>query len=119
MNGKQKNKILLIICIAFLLIPKFKNMIIITRYYGFYLESFIPEVNVVPDEETAKKIAEDVWVKAYGEEVKSEKPYKVKYDKIGMVWVVEGTLPKDMLGGTAGVIIRKSDGKVLKSWHFK
>ena len=120
--NKGKNRMILIsliLCLIFLSAPKLKNVVVVTKYYGFYLDSFTGENGAVPDEDTAKKIAEMVWIKTFGEEVKKEQPYKVKYDKIFKVWIVEGALPKDMLGGTAGIIIRKSDGEILKKWHFK
>lgn len=121
----RKNKILLIsliICVVFLVIPKLKNVIVITRYQGFYLENVVGENDLVSDEETAKSIAETVWLKVYGEEIKKQKPYKVKYDAICKVWVVRGSLPeptkeKIVSGGTAGIIIQRNNGEILKVWH--
>ena len=72
----------------------------------------------VTDEITAKKIAEENWLPVYGKSVLNEKPYVAKI--VGdSVWVVEGSLPKDMLGGTAYIEIRVRDCDILKLTHYK
>jgi len=72
----------------------------------------------VPDESTAKRIAEAVWCPIYGSSVLNEKPYKAKI--IGdSVWVVEGSLPSNQVGGTAYIEIRAADCKVLNVTHGK
>jgi len=76
----------------------------------------IPTDGFVPDAETAKKIAEAVWIPIYGKKViDGEKPFKTKL-KDG-VWTVEGTLPAGDLGGVALVEIAKSDGRILRVTH--
>lgn len=72
----------------------------------------------VNDEETAMKIAEAIWVPIYGKDIYDQKPF-VAVLKGDTVWVVEGTLPMEVLGGTAYIEIQKSDGKVLKVTHGK
>ena len=72
---------------------------------------------MVPDQETAIKIAEAIWVPIYGDDVLNEKPYVAKL--VGNVWVVRGSLPPQFLGGTAYIEIRKSDCTVLNVTHFK
>lgn len=69
--------------------------------------------------QTAKEKAEVFWVEIYGESVKDEKPYEVLFDEENQVWLVGGGLPKDMDGGVACILIKKSDGKVLGVWHGK
>lgn len=69
--------------------------------------------------QAAKEKAEVVWVEIYGESVKDEKPYEVLFDEGNQVWLVQGSLPKDMDGGVACILIKKSDGKVLGVWHGK
>jgi Na+-translocating ferredoxin:NAD+ oxidoreductase RnfG subunit len=70
------------------------------------------------DSKSAKKKAEEVWVKTYGKSVKKESsPYEVYFDDTNNVWLVTGTLPKGWLGGVPYILIRKSDGKVLAMWH--
>lgn len=72
--------------------------------------------NYVPDAETAKKIAEAIWLPIYGKDVLTQKPYETEL-KDG-IWIVKGVL-KDELGGTAYIEIQKSDCKILKVTHGK
>lgn len=72
----------------------------------------------VPDETTAKKVAEAIWLPIYGESVLDEKPYKARI--VGdSVWIVEGVLEKGKSGGTAYIEIRLKDCTVLKVTHGK
>lgn len=73
-------------------------------------------VEYVPDAETAKKIAEAIWLPIYGTNVLNEKPYNAELKM--NVWIVTGTL-KDELGGVAYIEIQKSDCKILKVTHGK
>ncbi len=77
---------------------------------------------VVPDEETAKKIAEIIWLPIYGEKIYDEKPFKASLVK--NVWRVKGVLHNRgdstlLMGGTAYIEIRQSDCKILKVFHTK
>ncbi len=78
---------------------------------------YIPKEGFVPNDTTAIKIAEAVWVAIYGEDVYKKKPYKVKL-KNG-IWIVEGTLPRNYQGGVPYILIQKKDGKILKVMHGK
>ncbi|MCI1188077.1 YbbC/YhhH family protein [Hymenobacter sp. DH14] len=80
--------------------------------------SFMPSGGFVPDAATAKRIAEVVWLPIYGKKVLSEKPYQATLNSKG-VWVVEGSLPKDMDGGVAYIEISKRDGRILEVTHGK
>jgi hypothetical protein len=83
-------------------------------------EGYVPPDGFVPDEETAKKIAEAIWLPIYGKSVLRQKPYKAKlFDE--RIWVVEGTLKgwPFVLGGTAYIEIDKNTGEILKLTHFK
>ena len=72
----------------------------------------------VPDESTAKRVAEAIWLPIYGSTVLKEKPYEVKI--IGdSVWVVEGSLSSGQVGGTALIEIRAIDCKILNVIHGK
>ncbi len=71
----------------------------------------------VEDEETAKKIAEAVWVPIYGKDIYNQKPFVATLKDT--VWIVQGSLPEDMAGGVAYIEIQKRDGKVLKVTHGK
>ncbi len=66
----------------------------------------------------AKKKAEKEWFKLYGVWTTiGERPYMASYDSENEVWFVRGTLPEGMVGGTASILIRREDGKVLALWH--
>jgi hypothetical protein len=80
------------------------------------LHSYIPPAGYVPDAETAIRIAVAVWEPIYGKkQIESEKPYQATL-KNG-VWIVEGSLPDDALGGVAVAEISKSDGTILRVTH--
>jgi hypothetical protein len=71
----------------------------------------------VPDETTAIKIAEAIWLPIYGEEIYNYKPFKAELlDK--KVWRVSGTV-HTQLGGSPIAEIEKSDCKILKVIHEK
>jgi hypothetical protein len=77
----------------------------------------LPQQGIVPDERTAVKIAEAVFLPIFGvEEVSKWQPYHAQLDKNG-VWTVYGTLPQGWRGGTPMLAIRKEDGRVLDVWH--
>lgn len=75
----------------------------------------------VPDEVTAKKIAEAIWLPIYGEKILKQSPYKATL--VNDIWIVEGLVPEpyrnepNYRGGTAHIEIRKSDCKILKVTH--
>ncbi len=66
----------------------------------------------VPDPETAKKIAEAIWLPLYGDNIQNQKPFTATLQD--SIWIVQGTLPKGTEGGTAYIEIQKKDCKVLK-----
>jgi len=75
--------------------------------------------NYVPDEKTAIKVAEAIWIPIYGEKVLDKKPFKATISEDGTIWTVKGTVPKGMLGGFPIIEIRKSDCKIIKVFHSK
>ena len=89
-----------------------------------YLDMYLGKIT---DSKTAKEKAEEIWIEFFGEygfeaeEIKSQKPYVVYYDKGNDAWMVHGSLEyslfKRMKGGCANIIIRGSDGQVLAIWH--
>jgi hypothetical protein len=75
----------------------------------------LPFRGVVPNEITAVKIAEAVFLPIYGEEeVSKYRPYEATLKD--NVWTVFGTLKPNARGGTPTMTIQKKDGKVLEIW---
>ena len=73
---------------------------------------------LIKNENTAIQIAEPILCEIYGEShIKDQKPYEVYL--IDNYWVINGTLPIGMLGGTFVIIIDARNSKVLKITHFK
>ncbi|MFN7943909.1 MAG: YbbC/YhhH family protein [Blastocatellia bacterium] len=85
---------------------------------GGKADSYKPKQGYVPDAKTAIKIAEAVWLPIYGEKVlKDERPFQATLEN--GVWIVNGTLPQGMLGGTAEARISKETGCILRVIHYK
>lgn len=73
---------------------------------------------MVPDQLTATKIAEAVWLPIYGKDIYYELPFNAVLYK-DSIWMLSGTLEKGWLGGTAFIAIRKKDGQILSVVHYK
>jgi hypothetical protein len=73
---------------------------------------------VIKDKETATIIAETILFKIYGNEnIMKQRPYEI--NQIDNYWVLNGTLPKNMLGGTFLIILNSTNGQVIKLTHGK
>ncbi|MCL2131780.1 MAG: YbbC/YhhH family protein [Lentimicrobiaceae bacterium] len=73
---------------------------------------------IVKDSLTATVIAETVLFDIYGESnIVKQKPYKIYH--INNYWVLRGTLPKNMTGGTFLIIIDDRNSQVVKITHGK
>jgi hypothetical protein len=77
---------------------------------------------LVPDEQTAIKIAEAVLFPIYGERaITQQRPYVVKL--VDGKWSIDGSLPKPtdandgIVGGTFHIVISQRDARVLEIWH--
>ncbi len=69
-------------------------------------------------EEQLRALRKPVLLPVYGDHIKSERPFQAEL--VGdSVWIVEGMLPKNTLGGVAYVEIRKIDGCILGMTHGK
>jgi len=80
-------------------------------------QSHVPKEGFVPDQATAIRIAEAVWIPIYGEaEIAGEKPFNARLQ--GGIWVVTGTLHAD-LGGVAHAEISKRDARIIRVSHGK
>jgi hypothetical protein len=78
----------------------------------------VPANGYVPDEATAIRIAEAIWIPIYGgQQIENEKPFHAKLNR--GVWTVEGSLPAGMDGGVAVAEISKSDGRIIRVSHGK
>ena len=65
-----------------------------------------------------KKQAQRIWIKKYGPEVRSNRPYRVFYDSSYDIYYVTGTV-KGAFGGTANMFVKGDAGLVLSVWHDK
>jgi len=73
---------------------------------------------VILTEKAAIKYAETVLFEIYGQEnIEKQKPYEVY--KIDGYWVIGGTLPKGMRGGTFLIILNSKNGEIIKLTHGK
>ena len=75
-----------------------------------------PKALIVPNQDVAKSIHLAVAGAIYGEEkVRSQQPFYAV--RSGEFWVVSGSLPRKMLGGTAVTVIRAHNGEILRVTH--
>jgi hypothetical protein len=73
---------------------------------------------VIKDKQTAISVSEAILFKIYGKDkIISERPYEIYF--IDGFWILEGTLPDNMVGGTFLIIIKAKDGQVIKLTHGK
>lgn len=85
-------------------------------------ESCRPPQGVVPDEATAKLIAEAVWKPVYGaDQIDRQKPFHAELR--GRVWHVCGSLPTPgeegavVIGGTAELEVDRFSGRIIRLIH--
>ncbi|QIK52904.1 hypothetical protein G7051_00495 [Dysgonomonas sp. HDW5B] len=107
------------------IMPFFTVLLITLNLYSQECQETVPKdtltTNYVPNEETAKKIAEAIWLPIFGERIFEQRPYKATL--VNDVWKVRGLMPlpcrnePGCRGGTAYIEIRKSDCKILLVKH--
>ena len=91
-------------------------LVFVPLLYGSTTKSTLPSNGIIPDEVTAVKVAEAIFLPVFGqEEVTEFLPYHAQL-KDG-IWTVYGTLKPNSRGGTPQLKIQKKDGKVLDIWH--
>ena len=75
---------------------------------------------MVPDKETAIKIAESIWYPIYGSHIYTELPFEADLEG-DSVWTVHGTFPhgEGWVGGCAKIRIRKKDSSIIYVAHQK
>lgn len=73
---------------------------------------------LIAKKETAIAIAEPILFSVYGKDaILGEKPYEAYL--IDNYWVIMGTLPEGMKGGTFMIILDATNAKVLRITHGK
>lgn len=78
----------------------------------------ISQSTIIKDNSTAIKVAEPILFSVYGEDnIINQRPYEVHL--IEHYWVISGTLPEGMLGGTFLIIIDSRNSEILKLTHGK
>jgi hypothetical protein len=89
--------------------------------YQYYIDKFPSEDNLgfISDSKDLLKKVEVIWINKYGERIKKQKPYQVFYDKANGIWLVQGTLRSNMMGGVANILVDNDTGRVLALWHDK
>jgi hypothetical protein len=76
----------------------------------------LPKEGLIPDRETAIKIAEVVLFRLYGDrDIINQRPYQVKEEDD--IWFISGTLKEGDLGSVFAVAISKQTGAILHLEH--
>jgi hypothetical protein len=76
----------------------------------------LPKEGLVPDKETAIKIAEVILFRLYGkEDVIAQRPYKVEQEDD--IWRISGTLKEGHFGSVFRIAISKRTGAILHLEH--
>ena len=74
--------------------------------------------DLVPNDTTAIKIAEAIWLSKYGDKIFKCKPFKARLVDTS-IWEVYGTLPSGSKGGCPHIKIKKSNCEILSIEHGK
>lgn len=83
------------------------------------IKGYFPEEGFVPDANTAKLVAEAVWLSIYEKpSIMRQKPFIAKLID-NRIWIVEGQLSKEDLGGTAYIEIDKMTGQIITLHHTR
>lgn len=85
---------------------------------GGKVHSYVPEHGFVPNETTAVEIAQAILVPIYGDAaIEKQKPFVVTLSQ--NVWTIEGSSPKDGIGGVFLLKLARRDARVLRLTHSK
>lgn len=82
-----------------------------------YINNSKDKIDYVPDEVTAKKVAEAIWLPIYGKNIFKYRPF-VATLKGDSCWIVQGTL-ESSLGGVPYIELRKDNCQVILVTHGK
>ncbi|GIJ94022.1 hypothetical protein CAPN002_12400 [Capnocytophaga stomatis] len=76
------------------------------------------EFQIIPDEKILLEVIEPILFKHYPKSViEDQKPYEIH--DLEQYFVILGTLPIGMRGGTFEIIVRKKDAQILKLSHSR
>jgi hypothetical protein len=113
---KQSIKLLLLVALAFFTALCSSQSMKETDIQN--VPGYKPRVGMVPDKDTAVRIAIAVLIPIYGADaIRSQQPFVATLS--GDTWTVVGTLPKNRVGGVAEIRIAKADGRILYAMHGK
>ncbi len=86
---------------------------------AFHFQEHKSIKDLVPNESVAKKIAETILIPIFGKkEIRSQRPYAVELVN-DSIWVVQGVVKEEIIGGGFYIEIQKRDCKILKITHGK
>lgn len=91
------------------------------RDYQYYVENFSSDEKV-DNASDIRKLMEEVemlWKKTYGESVIYKKPYRVFYDSQNDIWLIQGSLKSNQMGGVSNILVQRRTGNILAIWHTK
>ena len=110
----QKKTVIISIVVVVVVIVGIIGGAALNRFYRWHRA---PPEGFVPDEKTAIRIAEAIWLPIYGESIYDKQPFVACYDRRTGSWKVTGTLPENVLGSVPEAHIRRIDGKVVLVRH--
>jgi hypothetical protein len=94
-----------------------KSLILLFCLIAFGVAVAGAQQDVVPDADTAVKVARAALVARYGKaNTDTEEPLVARMKDSG-IWIVTGTIPQGVLGGVGEVEIARSDGRILRLVH--
>ena len=79
----------------------------------------IIENGCIRDEQSAAEIAAAIFKSVFGENSDYDLPLIVDFDEKEQNWLIMTQLPKNMLGGSLYIIIKKSNAEVVAIWGTK
>ena len=88
------------------------------RFLGDSTANLLKGEILISDKQTLIEITEPILFKVYGKEnIIDERPYEIYL--FGDYWIMNGTMPHDMKGGTFTIAINRKTCKVIGITHGK
>jgi hypothetical protein len=85
---------------------------------SIHAQKSIPKRDLVPDKETAIKIAKAIWLPIYGNKIDKFSTFKADLTNDN-IWIVKGVRKELSAGGEPVIYIRKKDCKIIDVYHTK